>query len=57
MYRFATAEEIISLGINTATGNLEESIGDHTKKTIQENERQLMKIPGVGKEYTVQLND
>lgn len=57
MYRFVTAEEIISLGINTATGNLEESIGDHTKKIIQENEGQLMKIPGVGKEYTVQLNN
>lgn len=57
MYRFVTAEEIISLGINTATGDLEESIGDHTKKNIQENEGQLMKIPGVGKEYTVQLNN
>lgn len=54
-YRFATAEEIISLGINTATGDLEESIGDHTKKTIQENEGQLVKIPGVGKIYTVEL--
>lgn len=56
-YRFATAEEIISLGINTATGNLVESIGDHTKNTIQENEEQLLKISGVGKEYTVQLNN
>lgn len=57
MYRFATAEEIISLGINTSTGNLVESIGDHTKKTIQENEGKLIKIPGVGTEYTVQLNN
>lgn len=56
-YRFATVEEINSLGINTVTGDLVESIGDHTKKTIQENEDQLMKIPGVGKKYTVELND
>ena len=34
-----------------------ESIGDHTKNTIQENEEQLLKISGVGKEYTVQLNN
>lgn len=55
IYRFATAEEIISLGINTATGFLEESIGDHASKTIQENEGKLMKILGVGKIYTVKL--
>lgn len=54
-YRFATAKEIMSLGINTATGNLVESIGDHTKKILQENEGQLMKIPDVGKIYTVGL--
>lgn len=54
-YRFATAEEIMSLGINTTTGNLEESIGDHTKKILQENEGQLMEIPDVGKIYTVEL--
>lgn len=57
MYRFVTAQEIISLGINTSTGNLVESIGDHTNKTIQENEGKLMKIPGTGKQYTVQLNN
>lgn len=54
-YRFVTAEEIISLGINTATGNLVESIGDHTKKILQENEGQLIKIPDVEKMYTVEL--
>jgi len=54
-YRFATAEEITSLGINITNGFLEESIGDHTKKTIQETEGQLMKVPGVGKIYTVEL--
>lgn len=56
VYRFATAREIVSLGINTSTGNLEESIGDHTKKIIQENEGKLLKIPGAGKEYTVRLH-
>lgn len=54
-YRFVTAEEITSLGINTCIGALEESIGDHTKKIIQENEGQLMKISGTGKNFTVQL--
>lgn len=54
-YHFATAEEIMSLGINTTTGNLQESIGDHTKKILQENEGQLMEIPDVGKRYTVEL--
>lgn len=54
-YRFVTAEEIISLGVNTATGNLVESIGDHTRKILQENEGKLMKISKVGKVYTVDL--
>ena len=54
-YRFATAEEITSLGINTETGSLKESIGDHTQKTIQENESQLMKVYGIGKIYNVKL--
>lgn len=55
IYYFATAEEIISLGINTSTGDLKESIGVHTKKIIQENEGQLMKVSDVGKTYTVEL--
>ncbi|MGI6153846.1 MAG: hypothetical protein ACOYJB_08475 [Christensenellaceae bacterium] len=54
-YRFASGEEITSLGINTETGALEESISDHTKKIIQENEGQLMKISNTGKTYTVKL--
>lgn len=55
-YYFATAEEITSLGINTATGKLEEIIGDHTKKIIQENEGHLIKSKDVGKIYTVNLS-
>lgn len=56
LYHFATAEEITSLGINIATGELGEIIADHTKKIIQENEGQLVKISGVGKVYTIDLN-
>lgn len=54
-YCFVTAEEIISLGVNTTTGDLVESIGDHTRKILQENEGKLMKISNVGKIYTVDL--
>lgn len=52
---FATAEEIMSLGVDTAIGHLKETIGNHTTKTIQEYEGQLMKVPGVNKIYTVDL--
>lgn len=55
-YYFATAEEIESLGVNTASGKLKETIGDHTKKIIQENEGKLMSISGVGEIYTADLD-
>ena len=55
MYRFATAEEITCLGINTQTGNLVESIGDHTKKIIQETEGQLSSHSKVGQIFTVRF--
>lgn len=54
-YYFATAEEIMSLGVNTQTGNLKEIIGDHAQKIIEENEGKLLKIPCVGNQYTVKL--
>ena len=54
-YRFATADEITSLGVDTSKGDLRESIADHTLKIIQENEGQLMKVSGVGKTYTITL--
>lgn len=53
IYRFATAEEIIALGINTSSGNLAETIADHTKKILEESEDQLMKIGDVGSKYNV----
>ena len=54
-YRFATAEEIISLGIDTNSGDLRETIADHTTKIIQENEGKLIKNKGVGKIYSVTI--
>ena len=55
IYRFATADEITSLGVDTASGELRENIADHTLKIIQENEGQLMRISGAGKTYTINL--
>lgn len=54
-YRWATAEEITSLGVSTATGQLREEIADHSKKILQENEGELIKIPSTGKIYTVNI--
>lgn len=54
-YRWVTAEEITSLGVNTTTGQLREDIADHTKKILQENEGELIKISDVGKTYTVDI--
>lgn len=56
LYRFATAEEIVSLGVNTSTGELKEIIGDHSQKIIQENEGQLIKDSNTGKIYTININ-
>mgnify|MGYP007103869309 CR=1 FL=1 len=52
-YRFATAEEISSLGVNTNGGDLRETIADHATKIIQETESKLIKCPGVGNIYMV----
>lgn len=54
-YIFAKAEEILSLGINTETKSLVESIGDHTINILEESEDQLMKISGVDQFYSVKL--
>ena len=54
-FRFADSNEIKSLGINTGTGKLKESIADHSAKILQENEQYLMKIKGVGNIYEVRL--
>lgn len=52
-YRFATAEQINCLGMDTDVGELFEWIGDHTKKILQENEGNLIRINGVKKIYNV----
>lgn len=54
-YRFATAEQIACLGMDIEAEALYEWIGDHTKKILQENETQLVKIPGTGKIFSVDL--
>ena len=54
-YRFATAEEISSLGVDTNGGDLRETIADHTAKIIQETEGRLIKCPGVGNIYKVKI--
>lgn len=55
VYCFANAEDITSLGINTECGDLRETIADHSKKIIQKNEGQLIKISNVGKIYKVNI--
>ena len=54
-YRFASAEQITCLGMDTEAGQLYEWIGDHTKKILQENEEQLMKPNGVGETYSISV--
>lgn len=54
-YRFVTSGEVMSLGIDAPNGSLLESIGDHTKKILEESEGELMKIAGTGKVYSVTL--
>ena len=56
LYRFATEDEIDSLGIDTKAGILEESIADHSIKILEKAEGKLMKIPHTGMQYTVRLN-
>ena len=54
-YRFVTAEEISSLGVNTNSGDLRETIADHSAKILQENEGMLISNSKVGKIYDCEL--
>ncbi len=54
-YRFATAEQIKCLGMDLETGELYETIGDHTINILQENEGKLMVMPDTGQIYDVEL--
>ena len=55
LYRFATAKEIKSLGVNTSAGLLLENISDHTSKILQENEPNLISVYNCNRTYTVDL--
>lgn len=52
-YRFVSAEEILSVGIITGSGELKETIADHSEKILQESEGKLMKITSYGNKFTV----
>lgn len=54
-YRFATAEEITSFGINTISGCLRDEIANHTVKILEENEGKLIKDVKTQDVYTVDL--
>lgn len=54
-YRFVTADEIKTLGIDTRAGDLIESIGDHSKKILEETEGSTIKAAGAGKVYEVRF--
>lgn len=54
-FRWATAEEIRSLGTDVASGDLEASIAEHSKKILQETQDELIQIRGVGSQYAVDL--
>lgn len=54
-YRWATAEEILSLGTNVASGDLGANIAEHSKKVLQEAQDQLVQIRGTGSQYAVDL--
>lgn len=54
-YRFANAAEIRSLGVNVDSNQLEEVIGDHTVKILEESEANLRKATKTGNIYHVNL--
>lgn len=54
-FKFAKAKEINSLGVDGGKDRLYESIADHSKKILQENEQYLLNIKGVGEIYEVNL--
>ena len=54
-YSFASAEEIDSLGIDTNSGDLRETIADHATKILEENEEKLIKEANVGKIYNITI--
>ena len=54
-YRFATAEEISSFGVNVASNQFKDEIANHTVKILEENESKLIKEMNDNIVYTVDL--
>ena len=54
-YRWATAEKILSLGADVASGDLGANIAEHSKKILQETQDELIQIRGAGSQYAVDL--
>ena len=54
-YRFATAKEISSFGVNTDLGQFKDEIANHTVKILEENQCKLSKEMNVSKVYTIKL--
>jgi hypothetical protein len=52
-FRFASVNEIMSCGVIEGTEQLEETIGDHTIKILQESEDELIHLKGVNRIYEI----
>lgn len=55
LYHFASSSEILSLGVKPYKKENIETIGDHTKKILQEREDDLIKTKEVNKTFSVSL--
>lgn len=55
LYRFYSEKEIDSLGVDTEACQLQETVADHSRKILQKNESQLMKLNSVGNTFHVIL--
>lgn len=55
IYRLEQAEKIYSLGIDTTAQKLTESIADHTKKILEEEQDKLASIKKYQGEYTITI--
>lgn len=54
-YRLELAEKIYSFGINTMVQDLKETIADHTKKILEEEQGKLIAIKSYQGEYTINI--
>ena len=56
IYRFATAAQIQSCGVDTSKGLLQDWITNHTEKILEETEPKLIKSDDVGNVYKVSVS-